>query len=89
MRSVVAAYGNDPTNWFAWTPTPGVTNYYKDADFDGDGLPDAWEIAYGLDPLHHRRAGGRTRAILLNVGSLILCRHREPRTANREPRWSH
>lgn len=31
-------------------PTPGVVNARIDADFDGDGLPDVWEIAHGFDP---------------------------------------
>jgi hypothetical protein len=30
-------------------PTPGLANRYTD-DRDGDGLPDAWELANGLDP---------------------------------------
>lgn len=29
MRSVASAYGNDPTNWFAWFPTAGATNFYN------------------------------------------------------------
>lgn len=33
----------DPASWFTATPSPGV------ADRDGDGLPDDWEAAYGLD----------------------------------------
>ncbi|MDP3069819.1 MAG: lamin tail domain-containing protein [Opitutaceae bacterium] len=31
-------------------PTPGVVNFRLDADYDGDGLPDIWEIAHGFDP---------------------------------------
>lgn len=31
-------------------PSPGVANQPRVLDRDGDGLPDAWEITYGLDP---------------------------------------
>jgi CotH kinase protein/Lamin Tail Domain/Chitobiase/beta-hexosaminidase C-terminal domain/Bacterial TSP3 repeat len=47
QRKEVAAYGNDPINWEALGPTPGLPS--SAADTDGDGLPDAWEVAHGTD----------------------------------------
>lgn len=44
-------FGNDSMNWQAAAPTAGQTNPVGTApDVDRDSLPDAWELAYGLDP---------------------------------------
>lgn len=48
-------FGDEPANWEAAIPTPGRQNNAGDildapADADSDGLPDAWEIANGLNP---------------------------------------
>ncbi len=46
QRLISNAYGDDPTNWFAGAPTPGQF-VAANPDRDGDGLPDAWELAKG------------------------------------------
>jgi hypothetical protein len=44
------AFGGDPVNWQGEEPTPGAENAGAiSLDADGDGLPTAWEVAYGLD----------------------------------------
>jgi hypothetical protein len=44
------AFGGDPVNWHGAEPTPGAVNAGAvSLDGDGDGLPSAWELAYGLD----------------------------------------
>jgi hypothetical protein len=40
--------GNDPANWFAAAATPGTT--IANPDTDGDGIPNDWEMANGLNP---------------------------------------
>jgi len=47
QRFSATGYANDPTNWVGAAPSPGSAVV---VDSDGDGLPDAWEIANGLDP---------------------------------------
>ena len=50
QRVSSGAYGNDPANWAGAFATPAQPNAPSNVDSDGDGLPDAWEIAEGLDP---------------------------------------
>ena len=46
QRITSSAYGNDPVNWRAGTPTAGSPNDGTNPDSDGDGMPDAWELQY-------------------------------------------
>ncbi len=45
------AYGDDPIDWLAATPTPGLPPAAVAPDADADGLPDAWEFAHGTQTL--------------------------------------
>ncbi len=47
--------GSDWNNWFPDLPTPGAAGAPNDTD--GDGLPDSWELAHGLDPQSPADAG--------------------------------
>jgi len=48
-RLSVTRSGDDPANWVAGLPSPGSADEGP-IDRDGDGMPDSWEIAQGLDP---------------------------------------
>ena len=48
QRRYLGFYGNEPLNWIACVPNPGSRNCLSDSD--GDGLPDDWELANGLNP---------------------------------------
>ena len=47
QRLSALTFGSDPIHWIAATPTPG--QFSEKEDSDGDGLPDAWEIARGTN----------------------------------------
>ena len=57
QRLVPARFGNEPLNWFAATPTPGLSSL---ADSDGDSLPDYWELQFGLSPTNASGTHGFT-----------------------------
>ena len=42
--------GNDPLNLVPAAATPGSSNSLPSGDRDGDGLPNEWELAHGLNP---------------------------------------
>lgn len=51
-------FGSDPALWAALPPTAGQPNPAAPVlDADGDGIPDAWEIANGLNPADPADAG--------------------------------
>jgi hypothetical protein len=51
QRGTLLAYANDPANWHVASPTPGELSTQTSQDVDGDGVPDAWEMGHGTDPL--------------------------------------
>jgi hypothetical protein len=53
QRELANAYGNEPMNWIAAAPGPGLpAPVGVDPDIDEDGLPDAWETQFWSDPGH-------------------------------------
>ena len=46
QRANLDEYGNDPINWTTAAPNPGPAA--GNPDSDGDGMPDLWELLYGL-----------------------------------------
>ena len=51
QRLASNSFGDDPINWWGADPTAGGPNPLNDPkDTDGDGLPDQWELIYGLSP---------------------------------------
>lgn len=41
-------FSSEPTNWIAAPPTPGLL--VEQVDTDGDGIPDSYESAHGMNP---------------------------------------
>jgi len=50
QRTSSMAPGNSPSSWITATPTAGFPTPTGSQDTDGDSMPDAWEVQYGLNP---------------------------------------
>ena len=48
QKATLGGYGNEPQNWVAAAPTPGL-GLPTGADSDSDGLPDEWEARFSLN----------------------------------------
>lgn len=57
QRRRALEYANDPANWIAAQPSPGSGTRPPASDRDFDGIPNDWEIAYGLNPDNPDDAG--------------------------------
>lgn len=49
QRKQVLAYANDPVHWIVGPPSPGIANPPPLTDRDFDGMPNDWEITFGLN----------------------------------------
>jgi hypothetical protein len=61
LQRTAGSYADDPASWTAMAPTPGFSAAGTNPDSDGDGLPDVWEAAHGLnsaDPSGENGPGG-------------------------------
>ncbi|MGE4182932.1 MAG: lamin tail domain-containing protein [Limisphaerales bacterium] len=50
QRRRTVEYANDPANWVAASPSPGGPTRPPISDRDFDGLPNDWELSFGLNP---------------------------------------
>lgn len=49
QRKDAFLFGNEPTNWFAGSPSLASAHIGAVTDHDSDGMPDDWELAYDLN----------------------------------------